>query len=82
MRDHVHPTAGEHRQQALLCWRVEGASRSAVHGGAGKDGQTLTAGPNNVVNGEDTQLIIDELGEMTVIHTQRKDNHDHKGNEG
>ena len=82
MRDHIYPTIRDHPRQSLLRRGIEGASRSAVHGGAGQDGQTFTAGPNDVVNGEDAELIIDELGEMTVIHLQRKNNHDHEGNEG
>ena len=67
---------------ALLSGRIEGASRSAVRCGAGENGETLAAGTDHVIDGEDAQLVIEEFGEVAVVHPQSEDDHDQEGNEG
>lgn len=47
-----------------------------------KNRETLTAGSDNVVDGEDPQLIFEELDEVMVVHSQSKDDHDQEGNDG
>lgn len=67
---------------ALLSRRIESTSRPAVRSRTRKNRETLTAGSDNVVDGEDPQLIFEELGEVMVVHSQSKDDHDQEGNDG
>lgn len=82
MRNHVHPAGDELLTMALLSGRIEGASGSAVRCGARENGKTLTAGTDHVIDGEDAQLVVEELGEVAVVHPQSEDDHDQEGNEG
>lgn len=67
---------------ALLSRRIESTSRPAVRSRTRKNRETLTAGSDNVVDGEDPQLIFEELDEVMVVHSQSKDDHDQEGNDG
>ena len=82
VRNHIHPAGDELLTMALLSGRIEGASWSAVRCRSGKNGKTLTAGTDHVIDGEDAQLVVEELSEVSVVHPQSEDDHDQEGNEG
>ena len=70
MRHNINPTTHHKDYRKLLFWWIECTSRTTMNCRSRKKCYRLTEGANKVINGENAEVVTEELTDVVSVHSQ------------